>query len=468
MDRKLRPFPERRLRRDRNRSVEGKALKQRELSGHPVIIAGGGPAGAAVALALKKMDIPCLVVCRPNPRRRYEGLSVRTADLLERLGLAQARASLGRPALRDAHWNGVRSRHNTEFLVERSCFDAALLRDLRAAAIRVVETELKDACKLDGGGWEARVEGQLARTPFLVDARGRAAPFNGDPELRGPSTVALCRLFEGPRGADATSVHPFAEGWAWLGCSSAGIAAAQFTLSAEAVSLAGKDGLTALHDHWREQLAAVAEWLPAGSRPLAPPFVRDCASILRRDLANPHYLRVGDAACALDPLSGQGVFLALAGALAAAAVVNTCVNRPGDAGLAAQFFARRARQQFLERGALGRDFYAAEQRWADRPFWRARSQWPPTAPVPDQAVTRERRPVLEEGWVVEREVLVTPQHPMGVWRVDDVPVAPLADFLAASKGQSFDATAYADRFSLAPASVARAVHWLRQSAGIGA
>ncbi len=443
-------------------------MKQRTVAEYPVVIAGGGPAGAAVALALKQLDVPCVVVCRPNPRQRFEGLSARTAELLERLGLVQARASLGRPALRDAHWNGVQSRHNAEFLVERSCFDAALLRDLRAAAVSVVEADLKDARPLEGSGWEARVNGQLARTPFLVDARGRAAPFNGEPELRGPATLALCRLFEGSRGEDSTSVLPFAEGWAWLGRSSPGVSVAQFTLSAEAARQAGKDGLPALHDHWRESLAAVGEWLPADARPLTLPFVRDCSSTWRRDLASPHYLRVGDAACALDPLSGQGVFLALAGALAAAAVVNTCVNRPQDAGLAVQFFAERARQQFLERAALGRDFYAAEQRWADQPFWRARSQWPPTTPAPDAAVTRQRRPVLDQGWVVEREVLVTPRHPLGVWRVDDVPVAPLADWLSASGGQSFDPAAYADRFSLAPAGVARAVQWLRQSAGIGA
>jgi hypothetical protein len=343
-----------------------------------------------------------------------------------------------------------------------------LLRDLQAAAIPVVG-DLKDARPLEGGGWEVVVDGRLARTPFLVDARGRAAPLNGRPELRGPATVALCRLFEGSRDEESTSVHPFAEGWSWLGRSGADVSVAQFILSAEAVGQAGKDGLTALHDHWRESLAAAVEWLPVDARPLAPAFVRDCTSILRRDLANPHYLRIGDAACALDPLSGQGVFLALAGALAAAAVVNTCVNRPEDAGLAAQFFSGRARQQFLERGALGRDFYAVEQRWADQPFWRARSQWPPAAaPTPGAAtaVTCELRPVLDEGWVVQRKVLLTPEHPLGVWRVDDVPVAPLADWLAASSGQSFDPAVYADNFSLAPASVARAVHWLRHSAGM--
>ena len=52
--------------------------------------------------------------------------------------------------------------------------------------------------------------------------------------------------------------------------------------------------------------------------------------------------------------------------------------------------------------------------------------------------------------------------------MDDVPVAPLADCLAASGSENFDAAAYAARFALAPASVARAVTWLRQKAGIGA
>lgn len=384
-------------------------------------------------------------------------MSERTVALLTRQGFAQARATLGQPGPRQASWNGQVSRHNTEYLVERARLDTALLGDLRAHGVAVREAELRGA-RREGTGWRLDTDGGPLECAFLVEARGRAAPAGNGSLFRGPPTVAVARLFSGSRGGDATAVVPFRDGWAWLGRSRDAVSAVQFTISTDLLPAEGQAGLTTLHDELCRQVPEIGQWLADGAEPLAPASARDCTLYLRDGLAGPDSLRIGDAACGLDPLSGQGVFMALAGALFSAAVVNTCLRRPQDAELAAGFYAARARQQFQEKRTLAGQFYASESRWRDAPFWRQRSAAPPppeaAAPRPCR---RERRPVVDNGWVVEREVFVSADAPLGVWRVEDVPVVELADHLCQDDGGP---EAFAHRHALPLEAVARAVRWL--------
>lgn len=424
-----------------------------------VVIAGGGPSAAALAVELNRLGLPCAVIARLRPRLCFEGMSERTAALLERSGLHQARASLRRPGPRHAFWNGTGNRHNSEYLVERRALDRALLADLRDQGIAVVETACR-GYQRQGDHWLINTDSGPWRAEFLVEARGRAAPAGEGTDFRGPPTVAIARLFTSEACADATAIWPFADGWAWMARGSDGIASVQFTIDGESVGAGGKAALTRLHQEMAMRLESVADWLAPGAKPRGEAFARDCTAYLRSQVAGANYLRVGDGACGLDPLSGQGVFLALAGALSAAAVVNTCVNRPQDTDLAIGFYRRRVERQFFDKVVLGRDFYALEQRWATRPFWRVRASVAVPEPAAQDGVSRQMCPVLDQGWVREREVLVTPDHPLGVWRVADVPVVELADAMAASP--DFSPDLHASRHGYQPAAVARAAAWLAQ------
>lgn len=77
----------------------------------------------------------------------------------------------------------------------------------------------------------------------------------------------------------------------------------------------------------------------------------------------------GDAAMAIDPLSGQGTYLALIGAIEAAKAV---VAYPKDGGTMLDDYAHVVRQRFM---ALMMDrvaIYGSETRWRGGRFWRRR------------------------------------------------------------------------------------------------
>jgi hypothetical protein len=193
---------------------------------------------------------------------------------------------------------------------------------------------------------------------------------------------------------------------------------------------------------------------------------RDATPILGAPLVTPRSLRVGDAAFAPDPLSGQGVFEAIATGLAAAPVVNTIVRRPADAALAAEFHRRRIEDAFWRLARAGRDVYRAERRWTHSPFWSARRAWPDdeSARGTSAPATIAPVPVSEDGFIVRREAIVTPDHPRGVWRLDGVELVPLLRFRSehASLSDERIADGWRAGGSFDVAAVQRALGWLRQ------
>lgn len=403
---------------------------------YDVAILGGGPAAIALARRLADLGLKALVMTRPRQPATVEGFSPRTLEVCARfLGMADHLSTL-EPVVRQAHWNGQGAMANREAIIDRRSFDAAMLAAVRAAGIDVIEARARSVERRDGY-WQIRfdpVEG-TARTvaaPFLVEARGRAAPLARSGSGRGPAMVSLSRRVSQqqtrPAGPPA-AVASFSDGWAWFIRAPAarldddgGEGVLQIFVDGEAVPR--RPDLGAYYDRCLATTPEAEDWL-AGSILGREVTARHAGMVLSGDLAGPDHLRVGDAAMAIDPLSGHGVYKALSGALAAAPVINTLIRRAQDRDLAIGFYETRLRDDFDVSARLARDFYRMEQRWSDRPFWRARQDWPDDLPPhPDivpGAVRIARAPVSVDNFIEERDVLITPDQPRGVFHLGGVP-----------------------------------------------
>lgn len=269
-------------------------------------------------------------------------------------------------------------------------------------------------------------DGQVLTADFLVEARGRQAPLAAD-RLRGPETVSLLNVWQGSPGAPASAVESLEDGWAWMARLEDGRCYWQVTQ--EAAGLPGKAGLAAYCVTLRGRSALVAELFDDQALIPAQVHARSSTAILAGECVGQDWIRVGDAAMAVDPLSGNGIFQSLSSALQAPVVINTLLRRPERAELARQFHQQRVEQLFLRFARIGRDFYAQEQSRVGQPFWARRQGWPDAQPLheaPDwQAVRVERRPVLRDGLVDEAEVVVTADQPLGVWHLQGVELAPV-------------------------------------------
>ncbi len=428
-----------------------------------ILIVGGGPAGAAAAISLARLGHSPLLIAAPRRQAAFEGFSRRTVQALKTLGFCQAPDAVGAEIVREVIWNGVRSRVNTEFVVDRHRFDCALLADVRGHGVEVLRDRVTRASRLESR-WHVQLSSsQLVTADFLIEARGRAARVPSTARLQGPATVSLARRWTGVDEAAGTAVAAMRNGWMWYANTGGGRAILQILVAADSGDVPKRARLVEFYDGMLSDCGEARSWVGDG-RASDGVVVRHANPVCARKPFAEDMIRVGDAAVAPDPLSGHGVYVALGGAQAAATAVNTLLRRPENATLAKSFYEERCQLDFLRLCRIGRGFYDHERRWPDSPFWMQRRNWPdlqpPHAPMNSHPPRIERRPVVEDGFIVEHDVIVTPDHPRGVWVVDDVPLVPLYRTMTDTGGPR-DIRQLAGRLNKPAASVRLAAEWLK-------
>lgn len=401
-----------------------------------IVVLGAGPAGAATAIGLRRLGYLVTVVSEWRRFAAVEGVSQRVLEGLRHAGLGGALSEAAMPATRQVRWNGEHLQMNQEFLLDRQRFDRALRDDLARAGVTLVEGRIREVARAEGH--QVRLDdGQTLQAEFLVEARGRQAPLAAD-RMRGPETISLLNLWHDAPGAPASAVESLDDGWAWMARLADGRCYWQITLDAQGVPT--KAALPEYCATRRRDSALVAELFGAQAMEPAQVHARSSTAILAGECVGDDWIRVGDAAMAVDPLSGNGIFQSLSSALQAPVVINTLLRRPERAALARQFHQQRVEQLFMRFARIGRDFYGQEQTRAGLPFWARRRGWPDAQPLhlaaDWQSVQVARRPVLRDGFVDEAEVVVTADQPLGVWHLQGVELAPVVRAVLA--GQALD------------------------------
>lgn len=375
-----------------------------------LVILGGGPAGAVSAILARQDGINVTLIAPARCPPRLEGLSPRLHQWLDRQKLLKGFSGITGPLSRQVDWSGI-SESNREFVVERAALDA----HLQAHAEAMGATRLTTTARIDGhhvvldGGTRLHPDG-------IIDARGRAAARRPVPG-GWPATLALCgwlRVRVPPSPGIRISALP--QGWLWRVALADGRIWAQFMTDA-----ASPDPAPA------RLLAAVAQAEP-DLRDLALSgdlTAREAAPRLPAPTADLRCLPVGDALAAMDPLSGHGQFWAVSSALAVAAVRRTLAAAPDSADLCRRFLDHRAGETALRMARIGRDFLRHEGRFATAPFWASRRDLPDALPAHPAApgFRIATTPLIEQGLIVEAEVLITPRSPGGVGWFGRIPAA---------------------------------------------
>ncbi|WP_136476339.1 NAD(P)/FAD-dependent oxidoreductase [Pseudomonas sp. DG56-2] len=402
-----------------------------------ILVLGAGPAGAATAMGLQRLGYRVQVVSDWRRFDAVEGVSQRVLEGLRHAGLGKALEQAAMPSRRRVEWNGQRQWLNQECLLDRSCFDQALREDLRNAGVEVIEARVADLSSRTDGHQVQLHDGRLLTAGFLVEARGRQAPLTAS-RLRGPESVSLLNLWREQPGEPLSAVESLADGWAWMARLADGRCYWQISLDSSAGALPGKAQLAEYCAQRRRQSALVAEMFGAAATQAVEVYARSSTAILAGRCAGDNWLRVGDAAMAVDPLSGNGIFQSLSSALQAPAVINTLLRRPRHKALALRFHQERIEQLFLRFARIGRDFYAQERGKVGQAFWDKRQSWPDAQPLHLAADYRqlrvERRPVVSDGFIDEAEVVVSADQPLGIWHLQGVPLAPVVSGLRSGQG----------------------------------
>ncbi len=265
----------------------------------------------------------------------------------------------------------------------------------------------------------------------------------------GPDTISVAGLVPPQTGyMETPRIAARRDGWLW----SVPVDRDRLWLQAvgAAASLGQAGGKTAVAALWE----AVLGGTPLPRRPV----VHAVAPRLTAPDLDPRCPRLGDAAVALDPLSGHGMFWAVSSALMAVPIARALLA--GETGLASEFYRNRVAETFWRQARVGRDFY--REAGFGTPFWQQRAAWPDDAPANDTDIRPHTamRVVVQDGFLHRREVLITREAPGGAAFVGGQEIVPL---LRRLKGAPLpDASAF-HRAVLpgAPPQAARAIHqWL--------
>ena len=363
------------------------------------VIIGGGPAGAAAAIALQAHGCRTLVLEAARFPRHHVGESlVSLWPVFDQLGVAdEMDASFQHKRGSCRIWGHGQELQWTEFdslaggreyslQVERSRFDAMLLA--RAAA---VGADVRQGHRVRGVLWSgARAVGVRyasddgatgeIRARWVVDASGRSGliareralravdPFY--PDLSVYAYVQDARRFTGPHAGNLL-IEAVPWGWFWFiplhtGEVSVGLVCDR---SSRARTRArGLDGF------FRDALATstlVGAMVSAG-RLARGPIATTSHGYSSTRYAGPGWLLTGDAGSFVDPMWATGVANALTDGLLAAGVVEAVGDgRVAEADAVAHYDAQLA-QRTDRTLALVRFVYGSNQLHGDEPFWRAR------------------------------------------------------------------------------------------------
>lgn len=313
-----------------------------------VCIAGAGPAGSALAIALARRGRSVLLCDAGDGRARKVGEALVPASrpLLRALGVDAAsldvahRRSFGvvsawsegapveRDFLCDPQGHG--------WHLDRPRFE----HDLRARAERAGATvRLRvrlEAPSAAGAGWDLTLRGlggdRRVRARFLADASGRGAwatrAFRERPE-RDSSQVAV-HTTAAPRAGCSDArvlVERTERGWWYAALLPSGRVSVSLQVSAgQARGLRTTEAFTAALRETR-LIAALADPTAIDG----PLQVVAAHGVARWPVAGPAWVAVGDAAAAFDPLSSQGLFGALHAGVAVAPLIEAALaGCPGE------------------------------------------------------------------------------------------------------------------------------------------
>ena len=352
-----------------------------------VVIVGGGPAGASVALELARRGLsPVVLEAQPSAHMKVgESLPPNVNPLLDHFGLTERLRQRGNlPSHGNRFVWGSDSIRERDFIfgtngdgwrLDRRTFEEELMRAAVEAGVDWCYDRRLTACEKNREGWTLTVTSpagvETFQTRFVVDATGREAHLArsaGAQRVTYDRLIGLAFYFDRASNETAeedsfTLVEAVSSGW-WYSSRLPGekLIAVYMT---DSDLLDRRAGCRELLNEAKHTAKRVSEYnsVNAAPRILAAHTVR-----LTR-VAGDGWLAVGDAAIAFDPLASHGISMAMSSGFHAASAI---IDYLGGQHEALQPYERIIDASFAHYLLMRHETYLSERRWPDKRFWQRR------------------------------------------------------------------------------------------------
>jgi flavin-dependent dehydrogenase len=358
-----------------------------------VVIVGGGPAGAAIALALARGGVvPIVLEAHSAPQMKVgECLPPTINPLLDHFGLTERLRRKGNlPSYGNRFVWGSNSIEERDFIfgstgagwrLDRAGFEKELKQAAtEAGALWHYGRRLVACSKEKDTRFMLTVRGlegmETYRSDFVVDATGRSARLARSMGARRfvyDQLIAVAGFFDEHASAPAeedsfTLVEAVSSGW-WYSSRLPGrklIAVYMTDGDLLDPALRQTDGWLALLNKTKYTAQRVDKY---GSGELTPPLILPAHTVRLTKVTGNGWLAAGDSAVAFDPLASHGISMAMGSGFHAASSIVEYLGGRTDALRVYESLIDRSFASYL---LMHHDAYLREQRWPRELFWRRR------------------------------------------------------------------------------------------------
>jgi flavin-dependent dehydrogenase len=349
-----------------------------------ICIVGAGPAGASIACRLARLGHDVVLIGDESPPRRAlpESISPGIYPLLELLDLNETLDTFAlecSPA--DVRWEkaGPQERFDsatTSYLVDRSKLEACLLDTARRAGVRVITTRVEDVpARRDRGGWLVRLGKPIFQeldVRFLVVATGRKPLLFQRRTRIMPSLLALYSHWRRPPQArPQIGIEALRDGWVWSATFADGRCSAVAFMAPTLCRRRAKPSIESIYLTFLSEASSLRSCL-TGSQ-IGRVTACDASATVANEVIGNDWMFVGDSAVALEPLSAQGIQVALKLGCQGAVVIHTLISDPSSAPMAEMFYRDQCSAIAARHVRMTTKFYARPERFQHQPFWMARA-----------------------------------------------------------------------------------------------
>lgn len=356
-----------------------------------VIIVGGGPAGASVALSLSRRGLSPIVLEAEKEAgfKVGECLPPSANPLLEQLGIKDKLHDYHLPSYGNRAVWGSAEPYERNFLFEPYGagwhLDRRKFEETLAAGAREAGTDWRygwqvTRCKERKGGWQLKARNSSGEVEleadFVVDATGRAARIArgvGLRRVRYDRLVGAAVLLKTQKTAPArdsfTLIEAVESGWWYSSLLPSNALMVIYMTDSDLVNrkaLRQREGWLALLNRNSHTFDRVQD---GEFSPSTEPHIYAANSERASRIAGGRWLAVGDAACAYDPLSSYGIIAALASGYHAASAIADFFAGSADA---LGTYARMIDEAYARYLMMNYGYYALERRWPEKEFWQRR------------------------------------------------------------------------------------------------
>ena len=354
-----------------------------------VAVIGGGPAGTSLAISLQRNGLTVLVAERSDYQewRAGETLSPKASILLSKLGVINALQSIPHIASQAIYssWGGsalvenhsIFNPYGSGWHIDRRKFDSALAsaaEDIGATIMRGVHY----SSAFHRGLWNVALRSASCafkiEAKLLVDATGRISQVArglGARPIYYDQLVALVGIIAQDSSDSIESVltlEAVENGWWYIVPLPAGKVIAVFMTDRD-VFMKSHANPTAYWLKMTEQSATLSKLLQRYQLKNGV-TIKNVSTFCLDKMAGPAWLAIGDAACALDPLAGNGILKALESGIDSSLAILG--SDPGDENNRFTDYVHSVQSQFIRYLIQRSRNYQMEQRWPESSFWQRR------------------------------------------------------------------------------------------------